>query len=463
MVSDDYENGKKILDKISLANFLCHLQIIQDELRNNQTETGYAAESGLYARFTTIKQAVNTTIICIGVLSGLFLGGATIKILYKSKVDNQTSPKDQVGRKKIVIVRNLKISVTAVGALFFFGSSFKFFCKKKGCCPKHRPDCRKILKLLESPTFGLAEIKTEIFSIEKAVNHPFFGLQEIKSEVQVIEFTVENIENKLDSPTFGLAEIKTEVFSIGTLVEGIFTSMMGATFGLQEIKSEVAAIEGAVFSPTFGLAEIKTEVFSIGTLIEGIFTSIVGSTFSLQEIKSEIAAIEGAVFSPTFGLAEIKTEIFQIQNAVLSPTFGLLEIKSEIAAIEASLGAANAQTSGPFKLSNPSVGNILDVKVMNNSASTIGPINVSVFNVDVCPKTLLSPTFKSTVTLPPYCTTSIFFNQKLPNTQIEIEVSGATPGKVFIWSRTTPTVVSDQIVDPLFSSNYLPLQQPLDP
>ncbi|WP_353852611.1 hypothetical protein [Dehalobacter restrictus] len=413
-MSDDYENGKKILDKISLANFLCHLQIIQDELRNNQTETGYAAESGLYARFTTIKQAVNTTIICIGVLSGLFLGGATIKILYKSKVDNQTSPKDQVGRKKIVIVRNLKISVTAVGALFFFGSSFKFFCKKKGCCPKHRPDCRKILKLLESPTFGLAEIKTEIFSIEKAVNHPFFGLQEIKSEVQVIEFTVENIENKLDSPTFGLAEIKTEVFSIGTLVEGIFTSMMGATFGLQEIKSEVAAIEGAVFSPTFGLAEIKTE-------------------------------------------------IFQIQNAVLSPTFGLLEIKSEIAAIEASLGAANAQTSGPFKLSNPSVGNILDVKVMNNSASTIGPINVSVFNVDVCPKTLLSPTFKSTVTLPPYCTTSIFFNQKLPNTQIEIEVSGATPGKVFIWSRTTPTVVSDQIVDPLFSSNYLPLQQPLDP
>ncbi|MDJ0306020.1 MULTISPECIES: hypothetical protein [unclassified Dehalobacter] len=413
-MSDDYQNGKKILDKISLANFLCHLQIIQDELRNNQTETGYAAESGLYARFATIKQAVNTTIICIGVLSGLFLGGATIKILHKSKVDNQTSPKDQVGRKKIVIVRNLKISVTAVGALFFFGSSFKFFCKKKGCCPKHWPDCKKILKLLESPTFGLAEIKTEIFSIEKAVNHPFFGLQEIKSEVQVIEFTVENIENKLDSPTFGLAEIKTEVFSIGTLVEGIFTSMMGATFGLQEIKSEVAAIEGAVFSPTFGLAEIKTE-------------------------------------------------IFQIQNAVLSPTFGLLEIKSEVAAIEASLGAANAQTSGPFKLSNASVGNILDVKVMNNSASTIGPINVSVFNVDVCPKTLLSPTFKSTVTLPPYCTTSIFFNQKLPNTQIEIEVSGATPGKVFIWSRTTPTVVSDQIVDPLFSSNYLPLQQPLDP
>ncbi|WP_368294268.1 hypothetical protein [Dehalobacter sp. TBBPA1] len=413
-MSDDYQNGKKILDKISLANFLCHLQIIQDELRNNQTETGYAAESGLYARFATIKQAVNTTIICIGVLSGLFLGGATIKILHKSKVDNQTSPKDQVGRKKIVIVRNLKISVTAVGVLFFFGSSFKFFCKKKGCCPKHWPDCKKILKLLESPTFGLAEIKTEIFSIEKAVNHPFFGLQEIKSEVQVIEFTVENIENKLDSPTFGLAEIKTEVFSIGTLVEGIFTS-------------------------------------------------IVGSTFSLQEIKSEIAAIEGAVFSPTFGLAEIKTEIFQIQNAVLSPTFGLLEIKSEVAAIEASLGAANAQTSGPFKLSNPSVGNILDVKVMNNSASTIGPINVSVFNVDVCPKTLLSPTFKSTVTLPPYCTTSIFFNQKLPNTQIEIEVSGAPPGKVFIWSRTTPTVVSDQIVDPLFSSNYLPLQQPLDP
>jgi len=413
-VSDDYENGKKILDKISLANFLCHLQIIQDELRNNQTETGYAAESGLYARFATIKQAVNTTIICIGVLSGLFLGGATIKILHKSKVDNQTSPKDQVGRRKIVIVRNLKISVTAVGVLFFFGSSFKFFCKKKGCCPKHWPDCRKILKLLESPTFGLAEIKTEIFSIEKAVNHPFFGLQEIKSEVQIIEFAVENIENKLDSPTFGLAEIKTEVFSIGTLVEGIFTS-------------------------------------------------IVGSTFSLQEIKSEVAAIEGAVFSPTFGLAEIKTEIFQIQNAVLSPTFGLLEIKSEVAAIEASLGAANAQTSGPFKLSNASVGNILDVKVMNNSASTIGPINVSVFNVDVCPKTLLSPTFKSTVTLPPYCTTSIFFNQKLPNTQIEIEVSGATPGKVFIWSRTTPTVVSDQIVDPLFSSNYLPLQQPLDP
>jgi len=414
VVSDDYENGKKILDKISLANFLCHLQIIQDELRNNQTETGYAAESGLYARFATIKQAVNTTIICIGVLSGLFLGGATIKILHKSKVDNQTSPKDQVGRRKIVIVRNLKISVTAVGVLFFFGSSFKFFCKKKGCCPKHWPDCRKILKLLESPTFGLAEIKTEIFSIEKAVNHPFFGLQEIKSEVQIIEFAVENIENKLDSPTFGLAEIKTEVFSIGTLVEGIFTS-------------------------------------------------IVGSTFSLQEIKSEVAAIEGAVFSPTFGLAEIKTEIFQIQNAVLSPTFGLLEIKSEVAAIEASLGAANAQTSGPFKLSNASVGNILDVKVMNNSASTIGPINVSVFNVDVCPKTLLSPTFKSTVTLPPYCTTSIFFNQKLPNTQIEIEVSGATPGKVFIWSRTTPTVVSDQIVDPLFSSNYLPLQQPLDP
>lgn len=413
-MSDDYENGKKILDKISLANFLCHLQIIQDELRNNQTETGYAAESGLYARFATIKQAVNTTIICIGVLSGLFLGGATIKILHKSKVDNQTSPKDQVGRRKIVIVRNLKISVTAVGVLFFFGSSFKFFCKKKGCCPKHWPDCRKILKLLESPTFGLAEIKTEIFSIEKAVNHPFFGLQEIKSEVQIIEFAVENIENKLDSPTFGLAEIKTEVFSIGTLVEGIFTS-------------------------------------------------IVGSTFSLQEIKSEVAAIEGAVFSPTFGLAEIKTEIFQIQNAVLSPTFGLLEIKSEVAAIEASLGAANAQTSGPFKLSNASVGNILDVKVMNNSASTIGPINVSVFNVDVCPKTLLSPTFKSTVTLPPYCTTSIFFNQKLPNTQIEIEVSGATPGKVFIWSRTTPTVVSDQIVDPLFSSNYLPLQQPLDP
>lgn len=104
----------------------------------------------------------------------------------------------------------------------------------------------------------------------------------------------------IGSPTFGLAEIKTEVAAIEEAV-------LSATFGLAEIKTEVAAIEGVVFSATFGLEEIKTEVFAIQELIES-------PLFGLEETKTEIFAIQNAVFSPTFGLEEIKTEISQIQG-----------------------------------------------------------------------------------------------------------------------------------------------------
>ena len=110
------------------------------------------------------------------------------------------------------------------------------------------------------------------------------------------------IEQAVLSPTFGLAEIKTEVFAIEQAV-------LGPNFGLAEIKTEVFAIEQAVLSPTFGLAEIKTEVFAIEQAINS-------GTFGLAEIKTEIVAIAEAVLSPTFGLAEIKTEIFAIESAI---------------------------------------------------------------------------------------------------------------------------------------------------
>jgi hypothetical protein len=262
-----------------------------------------------------------------------------------------------------------------------------------------------------SPTFGLAEIKTEVAAIESAVLSPTFGLAEIKTEIIAIE-------SRLDSPTFGLAEIKTEV----------------------------AAIESAVLSPTFGLAEIKTEVAAILSAV-GLLTS---PTFGLAEIKTEVAAIESAVLSPTFGLAEIKTEVAAIESAVFSPTFGLEEIKTEIQQILAIIGGAAAGgnvSSGPFF----AVNKYLEVKLLNNCAGFVGPVTVTAYDLSTCPKstvTISGTPLTTTIFLSPGCSTDIFFfqnagGQKLDISGLEVEVQITTPGGlpscVLPYSRTTNT------------------------
>ncbi|SHJ46696.1 hypothetical protein SAMN02745163_02047, partial [Clostridium cavendishii DSM 21758] len=47
-----------------------------------------------------------------------------------------------------------------------------------------------IEQMVSSPTFGLVEIKTEVFNIEQMVSSPTFGLAEIKNEVSAIEQAV---------------------------------------------------------------------------------------------------------------------------------------------------------------------------------------------------------------------------------------------------------------------------------
>ncbi|EPY6472743.1 hypothetical protein ACWO4B_003443, partial [Clostridium sporogenes] len=76
----------------------------------------------------------------------------------------------------------------------------KDFSTKNDCLNhnnKNRYPCKLLKELqyiqcilkcvLNNPTFGLAEIKTEVAAIETAVLSPTFGLAEIKSEVAAIE------------------------------------------------------------------------------------------------------------------------------------------------------------------------------------------------------------------------------------------------------------------------------------
>ncbi|MDJ0305869.1 hypothetical protein [Dehalobacter sp.] len=179
------------------------------------------------------------------------------------------------------------------------------------------------------------------------------------------------------SPTFGLAEIKTEVFSIGTLVEAIFTTvenLSGSTF--------IEAIYTAVYSPTFGLAEIKTEVFSIGTLVEGIYTAIYSPTFGLEEIKTEVFQILKQSFSQdlTTGIAQrdnpnnnddFYVEVLNNRTATVSVTLTVFDFSSGTGI--SALGTPTLLTIGP--------GNVIEFASLNLNATVLNRYEVTLTNV----------------------------------------------------------------------------------
>ena len=271
------------------------------------------------------------------------------------------------------------------------------FCRNKSvCCFEKRVlhELDEIEDLLESPTFGLAEIKTEVYAIEKAVLSPTFGLAEIKTEVYAIE-------HALSGAVTGIGDIIIAINS--------------PTFGLAEIKTEVYAIEQAVNSPTFGLADIKTEVY----------------------------AIQQAVLSPTFGLAEIKTEVYAIQQKLDSIT---------------GLSSATMLTSGPFIVSKNSsnlsvsvlnnantVGGPYNVRVYNLDAipKSLLQIGTLLFNVSFT-LTGLSSTF-------------LYFNKNMSKgSQVEIELWGAD-NTVKIYSEISTSGESANVYNIFNASDYKPV------
>ena len=110
-------------------------------------------------------------------------------------------------------------------------------------------ELKEIQAEIESPSYGLQEIKTEVAHIENLLTDPSYGLFEIKTEVT-------HIENLLTDPSYGLFVIKTEV----THIENLLTD---PSYGLFEIKTEVAHIENLLRDPSYGLFEIKTELCHI--------------------------------------------------------------------------------------------------------------------------------------------------------------------------------------------------------
>lgn len=146
---------------------------------------------------------------------------------------------------------------------------------------------RRIEGKLDNPCTGLAEIKDEVSNVEGIVEAikcmlKDLDLEDLEEAIAGIADAVGDIEYKLDSPEYGLAEIKDEVREIELLlknldlqdllrillrvedeVERIEAKLDSPVFGLSKIKQEVAAIENKLDSPAFGLAEIKSEIVDI--------------------------------------------------------------------------------------------------------------------------------------------------------------------------------------------------------
>ena len=99
------------------------------------------------------------------------------------------------------------------------------------------------------------------------------------------------------------------------------------------------------------------------------------------------------------------------------------------------------QSSGPFFTTDK----YLAVKALNNTSNTVGPITVTAYDLNVCPKATFNVggvPITATFSLAPFCATDIFFHQvgntklNIVNTELEVQFTGLTSG-VLVYSRTT--------------------------
>jgi len=144
--------------------------------------------------------------------------------------------------------------------------------------------------IINDPTFGLKEIKSEIQSIETKIDALDLSiLQDIQTEVT-------NIEDKLDSGTSGLAAIRTAITNAVTTITGAISSAQTAIVGeIDDNEAKIDDIEAKLDSGTSGLAAIKGAIGTVDTEVGKIEAKLDDKDFGLEEIKAEIQDIKNTV------------------------------------------------------------------------------------------------------------------------------------------------------------------------
>jgi hypothetical protein len=301
---------------------------------------------------------------------------------------------------------------------------------------------RDIQCKINSPRFGLAEIKHEVRCIEAALGQGQCVLGDIKR-------TLREIEGILENPQFGLAEIKDEI-------RDIQCQLNNPSYGLAEIKQEIRDLEREINNPCYGLAEIRQEVHDIEAILGN-------EDFGLCEIKREIHDIESALCgientlscieeilgNEDFGLPEIKHEIREIECEINNPCYGLPEIMNEIHDIECKLdrlipGVSGSLSTGPVVTDNSAGSLVVAVLNVTNSTQTVA---IKVFDIGTCPdrRTMCATT---TLTLQCKCARTFIFDR--PPLLYEVEFVG-TAGTFTAWTATRTQGQSA----PLSSSTFL--------
>ena len=138
-----------------------------------------------------------------------------------------------------------------------------------------RSDIDTILSLLESPTIGLAEIKTEIFDIRQLLGSSTIGLEEIKSEVANIEQEVSGIRNNFVQHTL-YEVIRDSVLVIPALIctcwhfyelSQISSDATKTTAILDEISKLTSYISRISYAVAVNAKDPDTKAVSIGIMI----------------------------------------------------------------------------------------------------------------------------------------------------------------------------------------------------
>lgn len=152
---------------------------------------------------------------------------------------------------------------------------------------------------LDDPNHGLAALAARIDQLGFNLN---LSLNTLSSNVSMLEGWLREIIARLNSPDYGLAEIKAEVAAIASQLETVFLPglqellrregierLIGdETYGLKAIAARLARVEARLDDPNDGLAEIKAEVRALDAKVEKIWKCLSGMTFTFEERPAEI-------------------------------------------------------------------------------------------------------------------------------------------------------------------------------
>lgn len=167
---------------------------------------------------------------------------------------------------------------------------------------------------LDDPDYGLAALATKIdqlgFNLTLSLNTLSSNVSMLEGWLREITLRLDNqlwpgllsILARLDSPDYGLAEIKAEVAAIASQLEmtflpglmellrrpGVEQVIGDETYGLKAIAARLARVEAKLDDPNHGLAEIKAEVRDLDAKVEKIWKCLTGMTFTFEERPAEV-------------------------------------------------------------------------------------------------------------------------------------------------------------------------------